>query len=61
MTDTNTTHATPASPLPSLAVTGASGNVGGAAARLLAQRGLPLRLLANTPSRAPRSCRVPPR
>ena len=42
-----------ASSLPSLAITGASGNVGGAAARLLAERGLPLRLLANTPSRAP--------
>ena len=39
---------------PSLAVTGASGNVGGVAARLLSERGLPLRLLANTPSRAPK-------
>lgn len=54
MTDTNTTHAAPASSLPSLAVTGASGNVGGTAARLLAERGIPLRLLANTPSRAPK-------
>ena len=43
-----------ASSLPSLAITGASGNVGGAAARLLSERGLPLRLLANTPSRAPK-------
>ena len=43
-----------ASSLPSLAVTGASGNVGGVAARLLSERGLPLRLLANTPSRAPK-------
>ena len=31
-----------ASSLPSLAITGASGNVGGTAARLLAERGLPL-------------------
>ena len=37
-----------------LAVTGASGNVGGVVARLLSERGLPLRLLANTPSRAPK-------
>jgi len=43
-----------ASFLPPLAVTGASGNVGGMAARLLSERGLPLRLLANTPSRAPK-------
>ena len=43
-----------ASSLPSLAITGASGNVGGVAARLLSERGLPLRLLANTPSRAPK-------
>ena len=41
------------SSLPSLAITGASGNVGGTTARLLSERGLPLRLLANTPSRAP--------
>ena len=40
-----------ASSLPSLAITGASGNVGGTTARLLSERGLPLRLLANTPSR----------
>ena len=58
MTDTPTPRArtnepTQASSLPSLAITGASGNVGGAAARLLSERGLPLRLLANTPSRAP--------
>lgn len=43
-----------ASFLPPLAVTGASGNVGGVVARLLSERGLPLRLLANTPSRAPK-------
>ena len=43
-----------ASFLPPLAITGASGNVGGVAARLLSKRGLPLRLLANTPSRAPK-------
>ena len=48
-----TNEPTQASFLPSLAITGASGNVGGAAARLLSERGLPLRLLANTPSRAP--------
>ena len=42
------------SSLPSLAITGASGNVGGTTARLLSERGLPLRLLANTPSRAPK-------
>ena len=58
MTDTPTPRArtnepTQTSSLPSLAITGASGNVGGAAARLLSERGLPLRLLANTPSRAP--------
>ena len=58
MTDAPTPRArtnepTQASSLPSLAITGASGNVGGAAARLLSERGLPLRLLANTPSRAP--------
>lgn len=58
MTDTPTPEArtnepAQASSLPSLAVTGASGNVGGTTARLLSERGLPLRLLANTPSRAP--------
>ena len=42
------------SSLPPLAVTGASGNIGGVAARLLSERGLLLRLLANTPSRAPK-------
>ena len=47
-----TNEPTQASFLPPLAVTGASGNVGGVAARLLSERGLPLRLLANTPSRA---------
>ena len=50
----DTTQATPTSSLPSLAVTGTSGNVGGTAARLLADRGIPLRILANTPSRAPK-------
>ena len=50
---THTNEAAQASS-PSLAVTGASGNVGGVAARLLSERGLPLRLLANTPSRAPK-------
>lgn len=50
---TRTNEPAQASSLPSLAITGASGNVGGTAARLLAERGLPLRLLANTPSRAP--------
>ena len=58
MTDTPTPEArtnepAQASSLPSLAITGASGNVGGTTARLLSERGLPLRLLANTPSRAP--------
>ena len=58
MTDTPTPRArtnepAQASSLPSLAITGASGNVGGTTARLLSERGLPLRLLANTPSRAP--------
>ena len=43
-----------ASFLPPLAITGASGNVGGVVARLLSERGLPLRLLANMPSRAPK-------
>ena len=43
-----------ASFLPPLAITGVSGNVGGVVARLLSERGLPLRLLANTPSRAPK-------
>ena len=51
---TRTDEPAHASSLPSLAITGASGNVGGTAARLLAERGLPLRLLANTPSRAPK-------
>jgi uncharacterized protein YbjT (DUF2867 family) len=37
----------------SLAVTGATGTVGGLAARLLAERGEPLRLLVRDPSRAP--------
>ena len=58
MTDTPTPRARTNEPaqtssLPSLAITGASGNVGGTTARLLSERGLPLRLLANTPSRAP--------
>ena len=51
---TQTNEPAQASSLPSLAVTGASGNVGGVVARLLSERGLPLRLLANTPSRAPK-------
>ena len=50
---TRTNEPAQTSSLPSLAITGASGNVGGATARLLSERGLPLRLLANTPSRAP--------
>lgn len=50
---TRTNEPAQASSLPSLAITGASGNVGGTTARLLSERGLPLRLLANTPSRAP--------
>lgn len=49
-----TNEPTQASFLPPLAITGASGNVGGVVARLLSERGLPLRLLANTPSRAPK-------
>ena len=48
-----TNEPTQASFLPPLAITGASGNVGGVVARLLSERGLPLRLLANTLSRAP--------
>ena len=51
---TQTNEPAQASSLPSLAVTGASGNVGGVVARLLSERGLPLRLLANTPSHAPK-------
>jgi len=39
--------------LPPLGITGASGNVGGTVARVLAEAGIPMRLLANTPSRAP--------
>ena len=50
---TQTNEPAQASSLPPLAITGASGNVGGVVARLLSKRGLPLRLLANTPSRAP--------
>ena len=49
-----TNEPTQASFLPPLDITGASGNVGGVVARLLSERGLPLRLLANTPSRAPK-------
>ena len=41
------------STLPPLAVTGATGAVGGRVARLLADAGVPLRLLARDPSRAP--------
>ena len=51
---TQTNEPAQASFLPPLAITGASGNVGGVVARLLSERGLPLRLLANTPSRAPK-------
>ncbi|ROQ03064.1 uncharacterized protein YbjT (DUF2867 family) [Rathayibacter sp. PhB93] len=40
-------------PQPPIAVTGATGAVGGRVARLLADVGLPLRLLARDPSRAP--------
>ncbi|AKU65679.1 nucleoside-diphosphate sugar epimerase [Schaalia meyeri] len=54
MTDTNTLKTAPASSLPTLAITGASGNVGGTAARTLVARGKSLRLLAHTPSRAPK-------
>ena len=43
----------PTTALPSLAVTGSTGAIGGEVARLLAARGEPLRLLARTPSRAP--------
>lgn len=39
--------------LPPIAVTGSTGAVGGGVARLLADAGLPLRLLARDPSRAP--------
>jgi len=40
--------------LPTLAVTGSTGALGGLVARDLAGRGLPLRLLARSPERAPR-------
>jgi uncharacterized protein YbjT (DUF2867 family) len=40
--------------LPALAVTGVTGAVGGEVARILAARGVPLRLLARRPDRAPR-------
>jgi NAD(P)H dehydrogenase (quinone) len=40
-------------PTTSIAVTGVTGAVGGAVARRLADAGIPLRLLARTPSRAP--------
>ncbi len=40
--------------LPSLAVTGSTGALGGLVARDLADRGVPLRLLARSPERAPR-------
>jgi uncharacterized protein YbjT (DUF2867 family) len=39
--------------LPTLAVTGSTGAVGGEVARTLAGRGVPLRLLVRSPSRAP--------
>ena len=58
MTDTPTPRTQTNEPaqasFPPLAITGAYGNVGGVVARLLSERGLPLRLLANTPSRAPK-------
>ena len=41
------------SPAPSLALTGVTGHVGGLVARELAAAGLPLRLLARDPGRAP--------
>ena len=41
-------------PLPSLAVTGSTGALGGLVARGLADLGVPQRLLARTPARAPR-------
>ncbi|NQX04680.1 SDR family oxidoreductase [Rathayibacter sp. VKM Ac-2856] len=41
------------STLPPIAVTGSTGAVGGGVARLLADAGVPLRLLARDPSRAP--------
>ncbi|QXT61751.1 hypothetical protein [Tessaracoccus palaemonis] len=37
-----------------IAVTGATGALGGLIARNLAERGVPQRLLAHTPERAPR-------
>jgi uncharacterized protein YbjT (DUF2867 family) len=43
----------PTGSAPSLAVTGVTGFVGGRAARELAESGVPLRLLARTPSKAP--------
>lgn len=39
--------------LPPVAVTGSTGKLGGLVARLLADRGIPQRLLVRTPSRAP--------
>ncbi len=42
------------SDLPSLAVTGATGALGGAVARTLAERGVAQRLLVRSPERAPR-------
>lgn len=39
--------------LPTLAVTGVTGAIGGAVARSLAERGVPVRLLARSPERAP--------
>ncbi|MDC4232560.1 SDR family oxidoreductase [Actinomyces sp. B33] len=39
--------------LPSIAVTGVTGRVGGLVARALAERGVPQRLLARSPQRAP--------
>lgn len=43
----------PGSGVPDVAITGASGNIGGAVARELAGAGLPLRLVVRTASKAP--------
>ena len=53
------TPAVPAAPGPPtlIAVTGATGRIGGAVAALLHERGAPLRLLLRDPSRAPRWAR----
>lgn len=43
-----------AAPRPTIAVTGATGRLGGRVARRLAERGVPQRLLVRSPQRAPR-------